>query len=72
MVWEDRNSKLSGSCSVAAPRKFYDYKTNSDSSNCITKEETSDLIKEYYFSRDLKVTLGNRDEIYDLCIDFGY
>ena len=35
-------------------------------------EETSELIKEYYFSRDLTVTLGNRTEIRDLCIDFRY
>jgi hypothetical protein len=34
-------------------------------------EETSELIKEYYFSRDLTVTLGNRTEIRDLCIDFS-
>ncbi|CAM4894465.1 unnamed protein product [Rotaria socialis] len=34
-------------------------------------EETSELIKEYYFSRDLTVTLGNRNEIRDLCIDFS-
>lgn len=33
-------------------------------------EETSELIKEYYFSRDLTVTLENRTEIRDLCIDF--
>ncbi len=35
-------------------------------------EETSELIKEYYFARDLTVTLGNRTEIRDLCIDFRY
>jgi hypothetical protein len=35
-------------------------------------EETSELNKEYYFSRDLTVTLGNRMEIRDLCIDFRY
>ena len=35
-------------------------------------EETSELIKEYYFARDLTVTLGNRTEICDLCIDFRY
>lgn len=35
-------------------------------------EETSELIKEYYFSRDLTVTLGNRTEIRDLCIEFRY
>jgi len=34
-------------------------------------EETSELIKEYYFARDLTVTLGNRMEIRDLCIDFS-
>jgi hypothetical protein len=34
-------------------------------------EETSELIKEYYFARDLTVTLGNRTEIRDLCIDFS-
>ncbi|CAF0976170.1 unnamed protein product [Rotaria sp. Silwood1] len=34
-------------------------------------EETSELIKEYYFSRDLTVTLGNRNEIRDLCIEFS-
>ncbi|CAF2411458.1 unnamed protein product [Rotaria sp. Silwood2] len=34
-------------------------------------EETSELIKEYYFSRDLTVTLGNRTEIRDLCIEFS-
>ncbi|UJR21263.1 hypothetical protein I4U23_024358 [Adineta vaga] len=33
-------------------------------------EETSELIKEYYFSRDLTVTLENRTEIRDLCLDF--
>jgi hypothetical protein len=35
-------------------------------------DETSELIKEYYFSRDLTVTLGSRTEIRDLCIDFRY
>ena len=35
-------------------------------------EETSELIKEYYFARDLTVTLGNCAEICDLCIDFRY
>ncbi|CAF0991173.1 unnamed protein product [Rotaria sordida] len=34
-------------------------------------EETSELIKEYYFARDLTVTLENRTEIRDLCIDFS-
>ncbi|CAF3618054.1 unnamed protein product, partial [Adineta steineri] len=33
-------------------------------------EETSELIKEYYFARDLTVTLGNRTEIRDLCNEF--
>lgn len=33
-------------------------------------EETSELIKEYYFARDLTVTLENRTEIRDLCLDF--
>ena len=33
-------------------------------------EETSELIKEYYFARDLTLTLGNRDLIHALGIQF--
>ena len=33
-------------------------------------EETSELIQDYYFARDLTLTLGNRNEIHDLCTDF--
>lgn len=33
-------------------------------------EETSELIKEYYFARDLTLTLGNRELIHELGIQF--
>ena len=33
-------------------------------------EETSELIQDYYFARDLTLTLDNRNEIHDLCIEF--
>jgi hypothetical protein len=33
-------------------------------------EETSELIKEYYFARDLTLTLGNRDLIHALGFQF--
>lgn len=33
-------------------------------------EETSELIKEYYFARDLTLTLGNRDLIRQLGFQF--
>lgn len=35
-------------------------------------EETSELIKEYYFARDLTLTLGNRDLIHALGFQFKY
>ncbi|UJR28200.1 hypothetical protein I4U23_009451 [Adineta vaga] len=34
-------------------------------------EETSELIKEYYFARDLTLTLGNRDLIHALGVQFN-
>ena len=44
MVWENRDCKASGSCSVAAPRKFYDYEANSQTNHHIPEEETDTLI----------------------------
>ena len=35
-------------------------------------EETSELIKEYYFARDLTLTLGNQDLIHALGTQFKY
>ena len=35
-------------------------------------EETSELIKEYYFARDLTLTLDNRDLIHALGFQFKY
>jgi len=35
-------------------------------------EETSELIKEYYFARDLTLTLGNRDLIHALGFQFKF
>ena len=35
-------------------------------------EETSELIKEYYFARDSTLTLGNRDQIQALGIQFKF
>ena len=35
-------------------------------------EETSELIKEYYFARDLTLTLANRELIHGLGFQFKY
>lgn len=35
-------------------------------------EETSELIKEYYFARDLTLTLDNRSLIHELGFQFKY
>lgn len=35
-------------------------------------EETSELIKEYYFARDLTLTLGSRELIHGLGFQFKY